>query len=74
VTIHEQLAQFKPSEIKVQWLHEAMTQIKSTKNSSKVTFATDQLRAGDVIGDTGKPCMILWLDRDAVDRLRGGKP
>lgn len=70
MTIHELLAAYDPSEITVQWLHESVTYVNTRKRCTEVTFATNQITPGDLVGDEMKPCIILWIDRAAMERVK----
>lgn len=72
MTIHELLAACDPSEITVQWLHESVTRVTAKKRCTQVTFATNQITPGDLVGDEMKPCIILWIDRSAMERVKHG--
>jgi len=60
-----------------QLLHTSMTDIKTKKKDSAVTFLTQQITPNEVMSNTGKIGVVVWVDRDiyidAVKKVSGAK-
>ncbi len=55
--------------INFQLLSTAITNVQSTKrDGTKVTFCTDAISPGDVVNNTGRVGMVVWLDREGWDK------
>lgn len=70
MTIHELLAKFELRDLRVQFLHEAMTNIHTTKKGAKVTFATTSLTPNDLVAGKEPVGVIVWVDREAWNKIR----
>ena len=54
--------------INFQLLATAITNVQSTKrDGTKVTFCTDAISPGDVLNNTGRVGMVIWLERAGFD-------
>lgn len=57
--------------LRVQFVGPSMTNITTNKRGeSRITFATDQLTANDVMGGTGMMGIIVWVPAEDVQRAK----
>jgi hypothetical protein len=69
MTIHEFIAKFTAEQIHFQPLADCLTNIQARKGGlSAVTFLTNATTATNVVQNTGKVGMILWLDREPWEK------
>ena len=54
--------------IEFQILDSSITNIKSVKGGSKIEFITSQITPSDVAMNTGKRCLIVWVDGDVFSQ------
>jgi hypothetical protein len=69
-SIVEYVEQIGVDAISFQLLSSAISNITQTKrDGSKVTFCTEAISPADVLNNTGRVGMILWIEREAFDRV-----
>ena len=67
--IHELLANVADSELRMQGLNAAITNVTAGKHGNKVTFATDAIHPGMLFDQDKMPvCIMICIDRAAWNR------
>lgn len=67
-SIDKVLAQIGADNVKVQYLGECMTNIKTGKNETEISFVTQELTANDAVSGSTKTAMIVWVDSTQYNR------
>lgn len=52
-----------------QRLDHTMTNIKSSRGISSITFKTDQITPNEVFSNQGKIAFIVWMDREQFEEI-----
>lgn len=61
------VAASSPDAVRYQFLHDCMTgNVSQKKGVTRITFETKCLTCNDVLLNTGRIGVILWLDREQV--------
>ena len=59
-----------PENTLLQRLDESLTNCQRRKSGDcLVTFATNQINPNNVVSDTGKVGLVIWIEREAWNRL-----
>ena len=53
--------------IEFQWLRPSIVKSKKTKTDVELTFVTDQITPSDVVNNTGKVALVVWVDQDTLE-------
>ena len=53
--------------IEFQWLRPSIVKSKKTKADVELTFVTDQITPNDVVNNTGKVALVVWVDQDTLE-------
>lgn len=61
-SIDKVLAQIGVENVSVQYLGECMTNIKTGKKETEISFVTQELTANDAMRGSSKTAMIVWVD------------
>lgn len=71
--ILSQLSEIGEDKINVQFVSNAMISAKDKKRTkdTEITFATNETNTNELINNTGKVGVILWLNREDVERVNG---
>ena len=67
--LDEALRHLTEDEISIQGLNGAITNARSTKNGTAVTFVTDAITPGDLVRGWNKVAIIVYVDRSAWERV-----
>lgn len=67
-SIDKVLAQIGAENVKVQYLGECMSNIKTGKNETEISFVTQELTANDAVSGSTKTAMIVWVDSTQYNR------
>ena len=67
--ISEIISKVGEENIRVQFINKAMTGIRNTREGIEVSFLTEAIDPNDVMNNTGKIGLIMWVPRDIWEKL-----
>lgn len=73
MSIQELLSKFEPAKLKVQFLHECLSDLQANKKCAKVTFETDAITPNSLVGETEPVGIIVWIPRDDWNEMKKGR-
>ena len=54
--------------IEFQNLRQSLTGVKVVKGANEVSFVTDNLTPDDIMHETGKVGLVIWVDEDVISK------
>lgn len=70
MNIVEMIMKLPEDKVGIQALQPAITNATKKKNYTSLTFDTEVITPSDVINNTGRIGIIVWMDRNEFERLR----
>lgn len=67
--ISEIISKVGEENIRVQFINKAMTGIRNTRDGIEVSFLTEAIDPNDVMHNTGKIGLVLWVPREIWEKI-----